>query len=154
MNRKKIMWLGVALIVAMMILTVIGMFLNRMESREPTPEELAKYQTYDVGKTKTELLEQCRFKEESKIGDNVYSIYESDTLQEMLYQVKTIERIAVDSTGNLFIQYTDQADQLVTMGMDDTGIREMAVCDTKTDLMFHRIDDMVEMIENFSAGLQ
>ena len=139
MDKKKTLIIGLS-IIAVCLLIVFGyMFTNRSTKREPTPQETEAYAPYGVdwqnvtgtGDTDKEIiLSLCTFTEEKTIGENVYKMYTSDTLEEYLYKFGEMIQVAeLDSV--LYVQYTDSDGNTITLGYDDTGLRRKAFTTSK-----------------------
>lgn len=162
MSKKKTLAIGLSIIAVCLLIVVVYLFVNRSTKREPTPEETAAYAPYAVdwqqetGAEGTDLeilLSLCAFSEEKTIGGNTYQIYTSDALGNYLYRFGEMTEIAM-LDGTLYIQYTDDGGNTVTLGYNGTGLVEKAVYRPETDTLYYACGDSVEVWEKFASGIQ
>lgn len=153
--NKKVLYIGLAIIVVCLAITYLGMYLNRSTSRAPTPEETASFEAYDPALTRDGILEECTYAEQAQIGQNMYKTYTSQTLSGMLYSCDELQRIAVDDEDYLYIQYSDgTAGRMVTLVYSEAGLQELGVYEQSRDILYHRLDGETEVWERFTTGIQ
>lgn len=154
MDKKKTLYIGLGIIALCLAAAFVGLLLNRSTSREATAEELARYGAYDPGMDASALLALCTYTQDEQIGRNTYRMYTSEQLGDVLHRCAGIARIAVDGNGDLYIQYTDPEGRNVTLAYAGDALRELAVYDPAGDILFHRLENTVEVWEKFTTGVQ
>lgn len=159
-SNKKTLTIGLAIIGACLIFVAGYMLLNRSTKREATARELERNAPYAVnwqavgtGSDREIILSFCADPTEKTIGENVYTVYTSDTLGQYLYDYAEMMEIA--QLGEiLYIQYTTPSGGMVTLGYSGEGLVEKAVYDAETDTMFHEFNGTVEVWTKFRTGVQ
>lgn len=154
MVNKKTLLICLGVILICLVIAGIGLIVNRSVSRDATLEELERYQQYDRGLGKTELLAVCTYQEDAAIGSGSYRMYTSAELPGLLYHCAELERIAEDASGMLFIQYRDPDNRTVTLAYSDSALTELAVYDPEADILFHSTPEKTEVWEKFNSGVQ
>lgn len=159
-SQKKTLMIGLSIIAVCLLISMVYMFVNRAEKREPTQQEIEACAPYAVdwqalgeGTDKEIILSLCSYTEEQTIGNNVYEIYTSEDLGNHLYQFAEMTQIAV-LENVLYIQYTDSDGKTITLGYTDSGLMEKAVYDPATDILYYEQGDITEVWEKFGAGIQ
>ncbi len=159
MSKKKTLILGLSAIAVCLLISAVGLVLNRSTKREPTAQEIQTYAPYgryvvSVQVSEKELiLDLCTAAGEETLGGNVYQVYTSDTLGEYLYEFQEMSRIAV-LEELLYVQYTDKAGQLVVLTYDDQGLFEKSIYDPETDTLYFENRDTKEVWSKFRGGVQ
>lgn len=162
MSNKKILIIGVSVIVICLLICGVYMFVNRATKREPTQQEIAVCVPYAVDWQSVSgseagdqeiILSLCEFAEETTIGQNMYKIYTSDSLGQHLYKFGEMTEIAL-LEGVLYIQYTDSDGNTVTLGYSEEGLMEKAVYFPGTDILYYEQGDITEVWEKFGTGIQ
>ena len=159
-SNKKLLKVGLSIIGICLLVSLGIMLTNRTTKREPTQQEITAYAPYEVdwqslgqGTDPEIILSFCENAGEKTIGENVYTVYTSDTLGQHLYNFAEITEIA-QLNGELYIQYTTPDGGMVTLGYSGQGLVEKAVYDAETDTMFHDLGGTVEVWEKFRTGIQ
>ena len=159
-SNKKTLTFGLMVIGICLLISLGIMMTNRTVKREPTQQEITAYAPYAVdwqslgqGSDLEIILSLCTGAGEKTIGENVYTVYTSETLGQYLYNFAEMTEIA-QLNAALYIQYTTPEGGMVTLGYSDRGLVEKAVYDAATDTLFHELNGTVEVWEKFRSGIQ
>ena len=159
-SNKKTLTVGICVIAACLVVCLIYMIANRSTKRAPTQPETAAAAAYAVdwqalgqGTDKEIILTFCQAGEEETIGENQYRIYTSDTLGQYLHNFSEMMEIA-QLEETLYIQYTTPEGNMITLGYNDQGLKELAVYDLAADTLYYDLDGTVEVWEKFRNGVQ
>lgn len=163
-NKKKTVLICVGILVASIVISGIGMYLNRSTSREPTQEEIDAYAPYvldrqnmpgaEEGKGEAELiLSVCTDAGEEEIGGNTYQVFTSDLLSTYLYKCAEIKEITMRDSI-VYISYNDTDGRTVILAYGDAGLCERGIYDPETDTFYHEMDGKIEVWMKFRNGIQ
>lgn len=159
MNRKSLKpWLAVILVG--LLIPMIYVLCNRSTKRQPTPEEISAAEVFDVdwqavgeGSDQEIILSLCTFLEEKTIGENRYLCYSPNGLEQYLPDFGEIMEIA-QLDENLYIQYTTKSGNMITLGYAEEGLVEKAIYYMESDILYHELQDSVEVWTKFRNGFQ
>ena len=159
-SNKKLLTVGLSVIALCLLVSLGIMMANRTVKREPTPQEIEACAAYEVdwqslggGSDLEIILSLCENAGEETIGENVYTVYTSETLGQHLHNFEEMMEIAqLDQI--LYIQYATPEGGMVTLGYSDLGLVEKAIYDAESDTLFHDLNGTVEVWEKFRNGIQ
>lgn len=159
-SNKKTLTVGLCVIGACLLVSLIFLLTNRSTKRQPTQQEITACAPYAVdwqplgeGNDLEIILSMCENAGEKTIGENTYTVYTSDTLGQYLYDYSEMMEIA-QLNDVLYIQYYTPGGGMVTLGYSREGLVEKAVYDAGTDTLFHELNGTIEVWEKFRSGVQ
>ena len=159
-SNKKTLTVGLIVIGICLLVSLGIMMTSRSTKREPTQEEIAicasyatDWQALGEGSDLDIILSLCTDAGEITIGDNVYTVYTSENLGQHLYNFAEMTELA-QLNGELYIQYTTQDGDMVTLGYSDQGLIETLIYNTNSDTLLHELNGTIEVWENFHSGIQ
>ncbi len=159
---KKTVKIGLSLIVLCLAIVLGYVVTHISEKREPTAQELEAYAPYTVnwqeatgreGGEKEIILSLSSFAGKETIGNNIYDVYESDTLGQYLHNFSEMMQLAV-LEDTLYVQYTTPAGDLITLGYDGDGLCELGIYTAAEDTMYYKTRDTEEVWTKFRNGFQ
>lgn len=162
MSNKKILTIGISVIVVCLLVAAAGMFFNQSTKREPTQQEIDAHAPYMVdwqaatgqeGTDREIILSLCTAGEQGTSGENVYQLYTSDTVAEYLYDFGTMTEICM-LNDILYVQYTTPQSNTVSLGYFADGTTELCVYDLETDTLYFERGDTFEFWNKFRTGFQ
>lgn len=162
-SKKQTLIIGISVIVVCLLISAVYMLTHRSLKREPTAQEIEAYGAYEVdwqsiapgeGSDKETILSLCTYETEKTIGENDYKIYTSETLGNYLHDFAEMSEIALLAETTLYVQYSNEAGDLIILGYTDEGLREKSIYDLETDTLFYELDGTAEVWTNFRNGFQ
>ncbi len=162
--KKTTLRIWILLIAATLAACLLFTVNNRASQREATEAEIVAHSAYGVDWTQipgwnpamTEqefVLNLCSFAWDESMEGGTRRIFSSDILGEYLYRCEELDEIAY-MNDILYITYYASDKDMIVLAYDGEGLRELAVFDDKTDMLFHQNRENCIVWENYRGGFQ